>query len=101
MSPEAAAGAAPTLLFDLWSLSVALFEALTGERPFPGRRLDEVMLSVSSGVRRDLLRLRPDCPAAFSAFFDEALAADINRRPQTAGEMKARLSVLQMVRSLS
>jgi hypothetical protein len=100
MSPEAAAGAAPTLLFDLWSLSVALFEALAGERPFPGRRLDEVMASVSGGVRRDLLSLRPDCPAAFSAFFDEALAVEIGRRPQTASELKARLSVLQTVRSL-
>lgn len=96
MSPEAALGAAPTPLFDLWSLSVALFEALTGERPFPGRRLDEVMLSIASGQRRELLHLRPDCPAGFAGFFDQAFAVDRRQRPQTAGQLKACLSVLQM-----
>jgi hypothetical protein len=97
MPPEAASGAAPTPLFDLWSLSVALFEALTGERPFAGRRLDEVMLSIAAGERRELRRLRPDCPPAFAVFFDQALAVDIRQRPQTAGELKARLSMLQSV----
>lgn len=95
MPPEAATGAAPTPLFDLWSLTVSLFEALAGERPFPGRRLDEVMFSIAVGERRELRRLRPDCPPAFDGFFEQALAVDARQRPQTAVELKARLSLLQ------
>jgi hypothetical protein len=92
MSPEAATGGVPTPLFDLWSLAVTLFESLAGQRPFSGRRLEEVMLDIAAGERRDMLRLRPDCPDHLARFFDEALAIDSRQRPQTAEEFKARLS---------
>jgi serine/threonine protein kinase len=94
MSPEAARGEPPTPLVDLWSLAVALFEALAGERPYAGRSLEQVMVNVAASQRRDLLQLRPDCPPAITSFFDAALSRDVRQRPQTAGDLKARLSVL-------
>jgi serine/threonine-protein kinase len=36
MSPEALLGQPPRPAFDLWALSVVLYEAITGMRPFPG-----------------------------------------------------------------
>jgi hypothetical protein len=96
MSPEAARGAGPAPSFDLWSLSVVLFEAIAGRRPFLGQDANEVIINVSRGEMTDLLALRSDCPVQVARFFDRALAHDPERRPRNAADLQAQLSTLQL-----
>jgi hypothetical protein len=95
MSPEAAQGSAPSPSFDLWSLSVVLFEAIAGRRPFTGRTADEVLLQIARGDKADLLALRTDCPVDVARFFDRSLAVDARLRPRTAVDLRAQLLALQ------
>ena len=50
-SPEQIRGCAPTPAFDLWSLSVLLYECLTGRFPFPAWAFTTM---AGGGVRRAL-----------------------------------------------
>jgi hypothetical protein len=95
MSPEAVQGAAPSPIFDLWSLSVVLFEAIAGKRPFAGRTADEVLLQITRGAKADVTTLRSDCPEQVARFFDRALALDQRLRPRTAADLRSQLLALQ------
>ncbi|MBP6771919.1 MAG: serine/threonine protein kinase [Gemmatimonadaceae bacterium] len=75
MSPEALAGAPYSEMFDLWSLVVLLHEAITGTLPLRG---DGDEAAAAALVRSAL-------------FFQQALATDPLRRPQSAGELAATL----------
>ncbi len=56
MAPEQLAGERTDALSDQFSFCVAMYEALYGERPFPGRSLPELMNSVSEGRVRPVPR---------------------------------------------
>src|SRR5262249_4631203 len=60
MSPEAIAGAAPDISFDLWSLAVTLYEALAGFNPFAARDRLETIHRIKAGALPDLSSRRPD-----------------------------------------
>ena len=92
MSPEAARGERPAASFDLWALSVVLFEAASGRRPFEGGDCFAVLDRVLNGAALQIGDIRPDIPAPFAAFFDGALARDPARRPPNAAALKAALS---------
>ncbi len=96
MSPEAARGAGPSPSFDLWALSVVLFEAIAGERPFSGRTGEEVLRQIIRGVKGDLAALRSDCPPAVARFLDQSLSLDIQHRPRTAADLRAQLLALRL-----
>jgi serine/threonine-protein kinase len=95
MPPEALMGARPSPSLDLWALSVVVFEAIAGERPFAGRTRADVLTRARRGDRPDLLALRRDCPEVVARFFDRSLAPDTDRRPQTAADLRAQLQTLR------
>jgi hypothetical protein len=95
MSPEALRASKPDPSFDVWALSVVLFEAIAGRRPFLGRTFSDVSLAIFAGDRPDIRQLRPDCGDHAAGFFARALAAVASTRPRTAQEMHAELLALR------
>jgi serine/threonine-protein kinase PknK len=62
LPPEAFDGRPFDARGDIWAFGVMLFEMLTGERPFKGDSLFEVMQAISTQPIPDLEALNPDCP---------------------------------------
>ena len=58
-APEQMSGLEVTPASDLFSFCVALFEALTGERPFAGRTRDELLAAIRLGPSKLMLRQIP------------------------------------------
>jgi hypothetical protein len=98
LSPEALAGRDPEPSFDLWSLSMVLYEAAAGQHPFAGNTVVDVVKKVQRGPIPDIRDFRPDSPAAFAAFLNDSLSHVAARRPATAADLRARLRWLQRSR---
>ena len=95
LSPEALAGHAPEASFDLWSLSMVLYEAFAGRHPFAGDTVVDVVKKIQQGTIPDVRHFRADCPGAFAAFLNDALSPVAARRPATAAALRTRLRWLQ------
>jgi hypothetical protein len=95
MSPEAIRGERPSPAFDLWAMSVVLYEAMAGRRPFDGATTSDVLAAILRGGPQSVSELAPDLPAAVSNFFDATLSRDRARRPGSAGELGRALSELR------
>jgi hypothetical protein len=73
MSPEALLGQPPRPAFDLWALSVVLYEAITGMRPFPGPRDGMVVVPEPPPPPGTL---REGVPREVDAFFARAFSPE-------------------------
>jgi eukaryotic-like serine/threonine-protein kinase len=76
---------------DVWALGVILFELLTGERPFMGDTLPDIMVAVLTRTAPDLATLRPDIPRALSDVVLGCLEKDLARRTPNVGVLAQRL----------
>jgi eukaryotic-like serine/threonine-protein kinase len=79
---------------DLWALGVILFNAITGELPFPGDEIGEVFARILMDPIPKASSVAPDLPAAVDGFFDKALERDRALRFQSVDEMIDALSEL-------
>ena len=88
MSPEQVRGDRPGPGFDLWSLAIVAYEAVTGECAVPGSSAEEMCLNTLAG---DLFPRRPrgDLPGDLPAFFARALAPQPADRFGSAAELAA------------
>lgn len=93
MSPEAIAGQAPGPTFDVWALSVVLYEALAGRRPFEGNGFS-VLSRVGAAAPPEITTLRPGLSPEFSEFFAAALAGDPGLRLPSVAALREHLSRL-------
>jgi tetratricopeptide (TPR) repeat protein len=75
MAPELFEGATPTETTDQFAFCVALYEALTRQRPFPGATLDELREQVLMGAVREP-------PIRLPARLHRALMRGLSRRPE-------------------
>jgi serine/threonine-protein kinase len=91
MAPEQAFGEKVDRRADLWALGVVLYECLTGERPFHGENLGQLLKAVTTGEHRPLAEARPQLPRALCAVVEALLTVDRERRPGTAADVLAAL----------
>jgi serine/threonine-protein kinase len=97
MSPEAIRGAPPDPRFDWWGLSVVLFEALTGRRPFDGADTADLLASILVRPARPLRDLRPDLPKEIGDFFVSAFDRTSSKRPVDSTSFRAAVEYLKHV----
>ncbi len=80
LAPEAILGQPAGAHFDLWGLSVVLFEAISGRHPFSARTREATLHRIQSGSMIDIGAVTPECPASVKSFLEDSLAVDRRRR---------------------
>jgi len=91
LAPELAAGAAPSPASDLWSLSLVLYEAITGRNPFASSSVVGALRLVAAASVPDARTISSEIPEVIASLFKDLLARDPAQRPATAGELANRL----------
>ena len=92
MSPEQVAGKKVDGRSDLFSLSVALFELVTGEKPFKGGEgLGTLLFQIANDPHPDVSAVKAGLPASLKAVLDKGLAKNPDLRFQRGSEMAAAL----------
>jgi hypothetical protein len=95
LSPEALVGSPPQESFDLWSLSMVLYEAIAGRHPLGGRTVAEVVDAIQNSAMPDVRDQRPECPDGVAGFLNDALSPSATRRPATASDLRTELRALR------
>ncbi len=90
LSPEALRGVPADASFDLWGLSVVLYECLLGRKVFSGTN-EQVFERIRAGRVPDFAQVCPGQSPALAAFFRDALHRTPSRRPATAHDLRRRL----------
>jgi eukaryotic-like serine/threonine-protein kinase len=87
LSPEQAAGRRLDQRSDIFALGAVLYEALTGERAFPGESTTSIIYKVMNEDPVPVSAIEPTLPLELDAITRKALAKDPNRRFQTCEDM--------------
>jgi eukaryotic-like serine/threonine-protein kinase len=72
---------------DLWAVGVIAFECTTGQVPFPGDEIGEVLVDVCTAPIPRASSIAPDLGPDVDLFFDHALMRDPDKRFQSAQEL--------------
>ncbi len=94
MSPEQARGGRIDKRSDLWSLAVVIFQALTGQRPFAGPSLGDVLVRICTDPLPIATKLAPGLPPAIDVFFERALCRSPDGRFPDAGSLARALAAV-------
>jgi hypothetical protein len=68
-----------------------LYEAYAGRHPLAGESVVDLVKTIQRGSLPDVRDFRPECPASFAAFLNDALSPVVARRPTSASELRTRL----------
>jgi serine/threonine-protein kinase len=77
---------------DVWAIGVMLYECCTGQRPFEGENIGQLMKQILSGSYRPLRELAPQVPTALVAAIGHMLKYD---RAQRATDLREAFEVLR------
>jgi len=86
MSPEQFAGKLPDGCSDLFSLGVTLFQLLTGQLPFQGNSMANLMYKITHEPPLDILRIRYEISPRLKQIMERALEKDPRKRFQQGVE---------------
>jgi eukaryotic-like serine/threonine-protein kinase len=84
MAPEQAQAREVSTAVDFYAVGVMLFEALTAERPFTGRGLDELLAQKLAADRPSPQSIVADIPADLHQLCEQLLQANPAARPDAA-----------------
>ncbi len=91
MSPEQLEGKNVNGHTDLFALGVSLYQLLTGQLPFRGASMTNLMFVIANEPHQSVTSLRADLPKWLDEVVDRALAKDPADRFESAAEMAAAL----------
>lgn len=93
MSPEQAAGRTDELdeRTDVFALGALLYHVLTGQRPYEGNGLDEVLTSARAGRTKPVHELEPKVPRHLAEICARAMSKLPNDRFRNASELASAL----------
>ena len=94
MAPELLQGNQASVVSDLYSVGVLLFNLVTGEFPATGKDLKSLRAAHVEGSRRRLRDVRPDLPSSFIRVVERATAADPADRPASAAALEEDLEAV-------
>jgi len=94
LSPEAALGQVPGPGFDLWGLTLSLYEAVTGKNPFFAESVTATLNRILTFGAPDARTLRRECPSALAAVFARNLSSRREQRAHTAAILRAEFLAL-------
>jgi Tol biopolymer transport system component len=95
MSPEQAEGKLIDARSDLFSLGVILYEMATGQRPFTGDTSISIISSIVKDTPKSVTELNPALPRDLGRIVRRALTKDVDRRYQTAKDVRNDLEELK------
>ena len=87
MSPEQITGQIVDGRSDLFSLGVVFYELLTGEKPFQGDNVTEILFNITTSSPVPVGDLSPNIPAPCVAIIDKLLVKDREARYKQAKEL--------------
>ncbi|UCF82392.1 MAG: serine/threonine protein kinase, partial [Desulfobacteraceae bacterium] len=91
MSPEQLSGKKVDGRSDVFSVGVLLFEMLTGQKPFIGEDISDLMLKIARDKHPSAKDLNTNVPRIVERILDRALEKDLDKRFQSAGQMASQL----------
>jgi serine/threonine-protein kinase len=89
MSPEQLSGKKVDGRSDIFSLGVMLYQMTTGQLPFQGDSMAQLMFKIANEPHAPAQSLRPDLPPCLSAIIDKMLDKDFDKRYQRGAEIVA------------
>ena len=95
MSPEQAEGKAIDSRSDLFSLGIILYEMATGQRPFTGETSLSIMASIVRDTPTSVTTRNAALPRDLGRIIRRALSKDLERRYQTAKDLRNDLEELK------
>jgi serine/threonine protein kinase len=95
MSPEQAMGLEIDGRSDIFSLGVVFFRLLTGELPFTGNTLKDLLYAIARSRHPSVSAIDPNIPSGVENIVDKALAKRVDKRYQSASQMSEDMRVLE------